>query len=123
MTLGLFRGLDPSRFHTVLYQFGYKDHITEQLASHMSKLVMLEHMDLARTQRLIADEALDVLVFAEIGMDPHSYAVAFGRHAPVQIAMHGHAQTTGIQSIDYYVSYAGFSEPERASEQSLLKIP
>jgi len=118
MTLGLFKGLDPSRFHTVLYQFGYKDHITEKLASYMSKLVMLEHVDLARTQRLLADEALDVLVFAEIGMDPHSYAIAFGRYAPVQIAMHGHAQTTGIQSIDYYVSYKGFSEPEAQAHYS-----
>lgn len=118
MTLGLFKGLDKSKFHTVLYQFGHRDHITEQLASHVSKLVMLENVDMQRTQRLVADDALDVLVFAEIGMDPHSYAMAFGRHAPIQIAMHGHAQTTGIQSIDYYVSYAGFSEPQAQTHYS-----
>jgi hypothetical protein len=40
----------------VLYQFGYKDKITEQLASHMSKFVHLERFDLQRTQRLLADE-------------------------------------------------------------------
>jgi hypothetical protein len=38
---------------------------------------------------ILAKEALDVLVFAEIGMDPHSYALAFGRYAPIQIVMHG----------------------------------
>ena len=32
--------------------------------------------------------------------------------------MHGHAQTTGIQSIDYYVSYAGFSEPDAQAHYS-----
>lgn len=32
--------------------------------------------------------------------------------APVQLAMHGHASTTGIDTLDYYVSYAGFSEPQ-----------
>ena len=39
MTLGLFKGLDKEKFHTVLFQFGYKDHITTKLASHMTKLV------------------------------------------------------------------------------------
>lgn len=43
-------------------------------------------------------------------MDPHSYALAHARLAPVQLAMHGHADTTGIPNIDYYVTYAGFDE-------------
>jgi len=84
----------------------------------MSKLVMLEKFDMQHTQRLLAEEKLDVLVFAEIGMDPHSYAMAFGRYAPIQIAMHGHAQTTGVSSLDYYVSYQGFSEPQAQSHYS-----
>lgn len=118
MTLGLAKGLDSDKFHTVLYQFGHKDWATEQLASYMTKLVMLENVGIESAQRLVADEELDVLIFAEIGMDPHSYAMAFGRHAPIQIAMHGHAQTTGIRSIDYYVSYAGFSEPQAQAHYS-----
>ena len=32
---------------------------------------------------------LDVLVFAEIGMDPVNYLLAFSRLAPVQVATHG----------------------------------
>jgi protein O-GlcNAc transferase len=118
MALGLVAALDKTTFHTVLYQFGNKDHITEKMAGYMSKLVMLQGTDIASAQRLIADEQLDVLVFAEIGMDPHAYALAFGRHAPIQIAMHGHAQTSGVASIDYYVSYKGFSEPEAQSHYS-----
>ncbi|EKX36071.1 hypothetical protein GUITHDRAFT_165818 [Guillardia theta CCMP2712] len=51
-------------------------------------------------------------------MDPHAYALAFGRQAPVQLAMHGHASTTGVDSIDYYVSYQGFSEPQAQTHYS-----
>jgi predicted O-linked N-acetylglucosamine transferase (SPINDLY family) len=121
MTLGLLKGigLHRDKFHTVLYQFGYKDHITEKLAAHMNKFMHLERgYDLQRTQRLLADEQLDVLVFPEIGMDPHAYSIAFGRYAPIQIAMHGHAQTTGVSTLDYYVSYKGFSEPKAQSHYS-----
>ncbi len=32
---------------------------------------------------------LDVLVFAEIGMDPVNYLLAFARLAPVQVVTHG----------------------------------
>ena len=35
-------------------------------------------------QAAIARERLDVLVFAEIGMDPHTYALAHARLAPVR---------------------------------------
>ena len=34
---------------------------------------------------------LDVLVFAEIGMDPVNYLLAFSRLAPVQVVTHGYA--------------------------------
>ena len=32
---------------------------------------------------------LDVLIFAEIGMDPVNYLLAFARLAPVQVVTHG----------------------------------
>jgi len=41
-------------------------------------------------------------------MDPGNYLLAFSRLAPVQIATHGHASTTGIPTIDYFVSYKPF---------------
>ena len=112
MSLGLFKALDQESFYTVLFQFGFKDKTTDRLAEHMSKFHHSETWTLAQAQQMIAAEELDVLVFAEIGMDPHAYALAFGRYAPIQIAMHGHAQTSGISSLDYYVSYEGFSEPQ-----------
>lgn len=40
-------------------------------------------LDLAR--RAVAQEALDVLVYPDLGMEPLTYFMAFARLAPVQV--------------------------------------
>ena len=60
------------------------------------------NLDAAR--REIAGLGLDVLVYADIGMDPFTYFLAFSRLAPVQCVMAGHPVTTGIPAIDYFLS-------------------
>lgn len=49
---------------------------------------------------------LDLLVFPEIGMDPMTYFAAFTRMAPVQAMMAGHEDTSGISTIDYFITSA-----------------
>jgi CRISPR-associated protein Csy1 len=53
--------------------------------------------------RLRAD-ALDVLVYPELGMDATTFAVAALRLAPVQCAGWGHPVTAGLPTIDTYFS-------------------
>jgi predicted O-linked N-acetylglucosamine transferase (SPINDLY family) len=75
----------------------------------------------ARAQ--IAALELDVLFFQDIGMENMSYQLAFARLAPVQCVSFGHPDTTGIPTIDYFVSNDLY-ETERAqghySEQLYL---
>ena len=52
----------------------------------------------------IASLRLDVLVFCDIGMDTFSSFLAHSRLAPVQLAFWGHPMTTGLASIDYFIS-------------------
>jgi hypothetical protein len=47
---------------------------------------------------------LDVLVWADIGMDSKTYFLAHSRSAPVQLAFFGHPITSGLPAIDYYVT-------------------
>jgi len=47
---------------------------------------------------------LDVLFFPDIGMAAASYFLAYARLAPVQMVSWGHPDTTGIDTIDYYLS-------------------
>lgn len=69
--------------------------------------------DLAQARRRIADLKLDILVYADIGMDPLSYFLAFARLAPVQCTTLGHPVTSGVPNIDYFLSSA-LLEPEDA---------
>lgn len=63
----------------------------------------------------IKDDVLDILVYPEIGMYPrHMWLGAF-RLAPVQCMAWGHPVTTGLSSIDYFLS-ADATEPANGDE-------
>lgn len=48
---------------------------------------------------------LDILIYTDIGADPFTYCLAFGRAAKTQCVLSGDPGTTGIPSIDYFISY------------------
>ncbi len=60
--------------------------------------------ELAAARAQIAALELDVLFFQDIGMESMSYQLAFARLAPVQCVSFGHPDTTGIPTMDYFVS-------------------
>lgn len=60
--------------------------------------------DLVSCRERIQAWSLDVLVYPEIGMDPVAFFLAFARLAPVQAVWWGHPDTTGIPTIDYFIS-------------------
>ena len=67
----------------------------------------------------------DVLVYPEIGMDPMSVKLASLRLAPLQAASWGHPETTGLPTIDCYLSAQGM-EPEGAQAnytERLVALP
>jgi len=73
----------------------------------------------------ILDEQLDVIIFPEIGMDPMTIKVASMRLAPVQIAAWGHPETTGLPTIDYYLSGEDFEPPgaQQYYREDLVALP
>lgn len=74
--------------------------------------------DLKQARQAIAREQLDILVYADIGMDPLSYFLAFSRLAPVQCAMLGHPVTTGIRNVDCFISSALFEREDAQAHYS-----
>ena len=69
--------------------------------------------DLAAARAILAAAELDILYYTDIGMEPLTYFLAFARLAPVQCVAWGHPVTTGISSIDYFISSRMF-EPSEA---------
>src|SRR5207253_6863521 len=71
--------------------------------------------DLPAARAAIEALELDVLFYQDIGMEPFGYFLAFSRLAPVQCVSFGHPDTTGIPTMDYFVSNDRY-EPGDAQE-------
>lgn len=120
MIQGIIEALPKDKFDIIVFAIkefnDYKPYhgvVADRIRAAASTYVELNKAwGLPEMRRIIADFKLDVLVYAEIGMDPANYLLAYARLAPVQVVTHGHASTTGIPNLDYFVSYKPFEIPE-----------
>lgn len=100
--------LDRMRFETFVYHSSPRhDALTRRIASqcdHFVDLAAPEFGSLESCGKRILDDHLDALVYPELGMDPHAFLLASLRLAPVQCAGWGHPVTSGLASIDYFLS-------------------
>ncbi|MBK6744371.1 MAG: tetratricopeptide repeat protein [Hydrogenophilales bacterium] len=108
--------LDKSRFEIFVYAFETApDQLTRTIQNAADTFRPIRG-DTAEAAAAILNDALDLLVYPEIGMDPLTYLLACQRLAPVQCCGWGHPVTTGLSTIDYFISCAGM-EPDHAQEQ------
>lgn len=101
---GIIAHLSRERFTTVVFSIGrpLAEVATSVRNSADEYRDLSTDPDLARATLAASD--LDVLFYADLGMDPLTYALAFQRFAPVQCVTWGHPVTTGIPTIDYFIS-------------------
>jgi len=81
--------------------------------------------DLREWVDAILGQRIDVMIYPEIGMDPMTLKLASMRIAPVQIVAWGHPQTSGLPTMDYYLSAEDF-EPKDGQEhyrERLIPLP
>jgi protein O-GlcNAc transferase len=75
--------------------------------------------------RIIVGDDNDLLLYPEIGMDDLTLKLAAMRLAPVQAVAWGHPVTTGLPTMDYFLSGAAF-EPAGAEQhysETLVRLP
>lgn len=125
LNAGLIHKLNRDRFEVIVFRIGgHDDGMSQFIAEGADSCQTLApHLFLAREQ--IAEQKLDVLFFTDIGMDALSYYLAHARLAPVQCVTWGHPLTTGIPTIDYFLSSRDL-EPEGAEEhytERLVRLP
>jgi predicted O-linked N-acetylglucosamine transferase (SPINDLY family) len=71
----------------------------------------------------ISDADLDALIYDEVGMDPLTLQLASMRLAPMQAATWGHPETSGLSTMDFYLSSEDLEPPnaqDNYSEQLVL---
>ena len=74
---------------------------------------------------IILKDELDVLIYPEIGMDPMTCKLACLRLAPHQATSWGHPTTSGVPTLDYFLS-SELMEPVGADEhysEKLVRLP
>lgn len=121
LNAGFIRHLTRPDFRVTLIRFpGHDDDMARALQQSADRVLTLPG-NLEDARRLIADERLDVLVYTDIGMDPVTYLLAFACLAPVQCAAWGHPVTTGLATIDYFLS-SKLLEPADADEHYTEKL-
>ena len=102
---GFFAKLDHDRFEvTALFvEPSIEDHFSHFIRRHAEHSVSVPR-SLNAAREIIAAARFDVLFYQDVGMDPFSYFLAFSRLAPVQCLSFGHPDTTGIPTMDFFLS-------------------
>jgi predicted O-linked N-acetylglucosamine transferase (SPINDLY family) len=118
---GWTRNLDKSRFELYLYHLGGQGDSQTEQARQWAHRLEAGSRDAAQWARLILDHRIDVLIYPEIGMDSTTVRLASMRLAPVQAASWGHPETTGLPTIDHYLS-AEDLEPADAQKHYTEKL-
>ena len=123
---GFVHQLDRDRFHVVIIHAPKTqlDSFSSRLDLAADEVIRLP-AELAAQQEAVSDARLDVLFYPDIGMSPATYFLAYARLAPVQAVSWGHPDTTGLDSMDYFVSAASI-EPEDAEahySERLIRLP
>ncbi len=113
---GLVRGLDRSAFEVVVIHAAETRHdaFAARLDAHADRVLRLPPT-LSAQQQAIAGERLDILFYPDIGMSAETYYLAHARLAPVQATSWGHPDTSGIDTIDYFLS-SSLIEPDGADD-------
>ena len=114
---GLIKNIDRKKFDIIIFHTyrTKKSLIKNEIDSHSNNVINLSNR-IKEQQEQVEKENLDIIFYPEIGMSSITYFLAFARLAPVQIVSWGHPETTGINTIDYFLS-STLLEPNNAKRK------
>jgi predicted O-linked N-acetylglucosamine transferase (SPINDLY family) len=119
------RRLFGRRYELHVFHVGSREDAETAFARQHAARLHRGERSLADWARLIQQAALDVLVYPEVGMDATSAKLAAMRLAPSQAASWGHPETTGLPTIDHFISAAALEPPaaEANYTEQLERLP
>ncbi|QDU00084.1 tetratricopeptide repeat protein [Gimesia aquarii] len=118
---GIIKNFDREKYHVITISTVKHDDTTAKHIRENSDEYVFLGIDLQRANQVLQSLELDILYYADIGMDPFIFSLATTRHAPIQSVTWGHPITTGLKTIDYFIS-SKLIEPEDAEEHYSEKL-
>ena len=122
---GWLEHLDHDRFEITLFSVGVKQDEMSRAAAACVDHLETGARPIVDWARAVRDRDLDALIFPEVGMNETTLALAGLRLARRQFAAWGHPETSGLPTIDGYLSAELFEPPEAETHytEPLLRLP
>jgi predicted O-linked N-acetylglucosamine transferase (SPINDLY family) len=125
ITKGIVTNLDKNNFEIHIFDLGSTYDKETKIAQENSTTFSKNKLTLLEWSQVIIEKELDAILFPEIGMHPLTTQLACLRLSPIQLATWGHPETTGIPTIDYYLSATLFenNNSQLAYTEQLINLP
>jgi len=106
---GIILNLDKNKFDTIVFhtQKTKKGEIYESFINAEKNNIIKNYIlpkKFKDKQKIISEQGLDILFYPEIGMSFDLYFLSFIRLAKYQITSWGHPETTGNNTVDYFLT-------------------
>ncbi|ALJ36703.1 tetratricopeptide repeat protein [Azospirillum brasilense] len=117
--------LDPERFTLLGYHVTGEEDACTALAASRCAVFRRGLGAVERWAETIVADRPDVLLFPEVGMEPMTYRLAALRLAAVQAVAWGHPDTTGLPTLDHYLSGDLLEPPDGDAfySERLVRLP
>ena len=122
---GVIKNLDIDKFDLHIFSLNNKsDNETESIKKRV-KYFCSGFKNINEWATEITNSKIDIAFYPEIGMDKLTIQLASMRLAPVQVTSFGHPETSGLNTIDYYVSseLLETSESKMFYTEKLIELP
>ncbi len=111
-----FTAYDKTRFEVFIYANNTADHITEQFSANVDGFRDILDKSAQDVANQIVDDEIDILVDLAGHTANNSLEVMAYKPAPIQISGIGYFDTTGLDTIDYFLADK-FTDPEGLNEK------
>lgn len=123
---GFISALRRDKFEVTVFSLArHDDALARKIRTDSDHYVEFDGEPLARIEEVIAGHELDVLFYCDVGMDPLTYFLAYSRLAPIQCVGWGHPDSTGIDTLDFFISADALEVAEADSHynEKLVRLP
>lgn len=122
---GLISRINRKEFEIVVALIGgVADSVSQEIARYADRVINVMP-PVPAAMKALANAQFDILFYPEIGMDPLTYTLAHSRLAPAQAMTWGHPETSGLRTIDYFLSTNDLDPPgnDKYYTERLHRLP
>jgi len=125
ITKGLIASINQKKFEIHLFHIGQIFDEETKFAQLSASSYTDNQCSLSAWVNSVLQKEIEVLIYPEIGMEQITIQMASLRLAPIQVAGWGHPETSGIPTVDYYLSADLFESEvsQYAYSEGLINLP